>query len=556
MDLLRSSLVASTLAAGVALAACSDDPEPITGTVAATIKHYDYHFDLTSRAAAVVVSATVTTPGDCFSLPFRAGNPRNATWNGAPAVSATVTNGTLQLCGTGVAAGSTVEFGVTMDVAAATLGTSQVGFSTKNDREGHPFTYLVSWLGGCDQFGPCDNRPDQFATYKFTVAHAADVKVRCSGAVTEKTPTETVCDFGFAGGPTYSTFGLVATNGWTVTERGMWGPLKVTLYDRPATKIASKIDDAYQTGFINWMISQFGPFPYGNELRILTGPTYWGGFEHPGNIVLADSLATKLNPAYSDETQHTLDHEIVHQWAGDQTTLKDTYDFVWKEAMAEYLTFVWEDMQAPVAAAVTSGAWKGFAGPAKFFPVPGDKPKLFDYYGDVYGAGPMVLFRQLEALTSREKVLAALKTVLGKQRALSVDELLAALATSTGLDLTAYANAWIKGSGKPTWPTFTTVFTPGANPGVMGTLAVTQTNVAAAGMRRCAFHVELKGANVGESVVVAVDTFRNGTAQSLNVATPAFAVTSTVLDPLHECLVYNNGVVQLPLLHAPWVVGE
>jgi hypothetical protein len=33
-------------------------------------------------------------------------------------------------------------------------------------------------------------------------------------------------------------------------------------------------------------------------------------------------------------------------------------------------------------------------------------------------------------------------------------------------------------------------------------------------------------------------------------------VTSTVLDPLHECLVYNNGVVQLPLLHAPWVVGE
>ena len=39
------------------------------------------------------------------------------------------------------------------------------------------------------------------------------------------------------------------------------------------------------------MQSQFGPWPYGSELRVLTAPTYWDGFEHPGNIVLADGLA-------------------------------------------------------------------------------------------------------------------------------------------------------------------------------------------------------------------------------------------------------------------------
>ncbi len=555
-NLARVSCLASLISlAAIATSSCSDDDAPITGPIAATVMHYDYKFDLTTRAAAVIVSANVTTAGDCFSLPFRSQNVQNATWNGLP-VEGTVANGALALCGPGVAAGTTLELGATMDVAAATLGPSQVGFSTKNDREGHPFTYLVSWVGGCDQFGPCDSRPDQFATYKFTVTHAAGVTVRCPGTITETSPTETVCDFAFPGGPTYSTFGVVATNGWTVTERGMWGPLKVTLYDRPATKIASKIDNAYQTGFVNWMISQFGPFPYGTELRILTGPTYWGGFEHPGNIVLADNLATQFMPSYADQTQHTLDHEIVHQWAGDQTTLKDTYDFVWKEAMAEYLTYVYEDMQLPAVAKVTAAAWKGFSGPARYFPVPGDKPKLFDYYGDVYGPGPMVLFRQIEVLSSRQKVIAAIATLLGKPRALSVDEVIAALTLSTGLDLTEYTNAWIKGSGRPTWPTFTTVFTPAVTLGEMGTLAVNQTNTATAGNRRCAFHVELRGANPGDVVSVLVDTFRNGTAQNLLVATPAFAVTSTVLDPGSECLVYNNGIVHLPLRRAPWVAAE
>ena len=76
---------------------------------------------------------------------------------------------------------------------------------------------------------------------------------------------------------------------------------------------------------------------------------------------------------------------------------------------------------------------------ANFFPVPGEKPALFDYYGDAYGPGPMVLFRQLEVLTSRDQVLAALKSVLGHQHALSVDDLVAALAQNTGLDLTAFA---------------------------------------------------------------------------------------------------------------------
>jgi len=63
----------------------------------------------------------------------------------------------------------------------------------------------------------------------------------------------------------------------------------------------------------------------------------------------------------------------------------------------------------------------------------------------------MILFRQIEVLSSRAQVLAAIATLLGEPRAISVDDVVAALETSTGLDLDAYAAAWIHGTGAPVW---------------------------------------------------------------------------------------------------------
>jgi hypothetical protein len=162
----------------------------------------------------------------------------------------------------------------------------------------------------------------------------------------------------------------------------------------------------------------------------------------------------------------------------------------------------------------------------------------------------MILFRQLEALSSRAAVLDAIKSVLGQPRALSVDALVAALQAKTGLDLTAYAAAWIHGTGKPAWPQFQLTFTPGAGP--TSTLVVHQTNAATAGARRCKFHVALVAADPTMSVEVAVDTFHDGVDQTLTVPTPAFAVASTQLDPAHECLVYPAAAAAAARIN-PWL---
>jgi aminopeptidase N len=298
------------------------------------------------------------------------------------------------------------------------------------------------------------------------------------------------------------------------------------------------------------MEGQFGPYPYGSELRVLTAPTYWNGFEHPGNIVLADTLKHQIDPGYADNVAHTLDHEMTHMWAGNQTTLSGTYDFAWKESMAEYLPFTYEATVDEAVATRNAAAWKSEAHAATYWPVPDDMPTLFDYYGDVYGAGPMVLFRQLEALTSRAQVIAAIQSTIGSPHALSIDELVAALSASTGLDLTAYSQQWIHGTGTPVWPQIAVTYDQTA-----GTLAIHQTNQAA-GVRGCAFHVGLYAApgTPGE-VDIAVDTFHDGPDQTIPVTDPGFTVVNTGLDPQNECLVFVPATTsaRAPVHTNPWV---
>ncbi|MFT3699553.1 MAG: M1 family aminopeptidase [Kofleriaceae bacterium] len=508
----------------------SDDGPAYTGPITANATHYDYALDIDAGTAHSKVTLAATAAGDCLDIPFRAASFANAKF-GDEAITATQPDAkTLEFCSsTGVNVGDAFTIEADVTLANATVGLSDIGYSVQKDAQGNQFTYLVSWVNGCDQFGPCDNDPANFATYTFDVTHAANELVRCSGDVTDVSPTETTCDFEHAGGPSYSTFGVAAYTGWTMRDKGTWSGVHVTLYDRDSTMVDAAIDPAFHTGYLDFMQATFGPYPFGSELRLLTAPTYWNGFEHPGNIVLNDTLA-KQTRTYTHNVQHVLDHEMTHMWAGDQTTIAATYDFVWKESMAEYLSFVYEDMTDPAAALATSAIWKSDAEGARYWPVPTDMPILYDYYGDTYGPGPMVLFHQLEVLTSRDAVIAALKQVLGKQRALSVDDLLAQLSASTGLDLTDYAAGWIRGAGKPTWPTVATTY-------ASGTLHLDITN---GEKRGCKFHVELSDGTPANAINVEVNTFENN-APSIDLAVtpaPAFTVTQITLDPDNECLVF------------------
>src|SRR5690349_9658697 len=112
----------------ILVAACGgDSTPPPTGAMTVTVDHYDYTFDLTSRAAHATVSMTVTQEGNCLALPLRAPVSGDVTLDGAVA-DVTTTDTKLTACGAGWNVGDTVTLDADLTVALATLGATQVGY--------------------------------------------------------------------------------------------------------------------------------------------------------------------------------------------------------------------------------------------------------------------------------------------------------------------------------------------------------------------------------------------------------------------------------------------
>lgn len=443
---------------------------PTTGKINGTVKRYDYTFDLATTKATSKLTVNVGEPGgDCYSVACRS-SADDILWGGAPARSSSVANGQLAVCGPATGSNTTAE--ITTSIAAIPTQTFfglDVGFSRQSDLSGGQFSYLLNWVGGCDRFGPCDSDPSRLADFHFEVAHPAGTTVLCPGTLTAG-DTLTKCDL--TGAPTYSGFGLAADPAWKRSAFTSAAGVDVVMYEVPGGGIAANADKASYAEFFTWLTTLLGPFPYGKELRFAGGPTFWLGFEHPANVILNENL--DAGSSYGNTVQHVMMHETIHQWSGDHTTIASSSDFVWKEAIAEYLAYVFEDEHRPAGEASSSLAyWDSISLQADHRPRPTDNPPVEQFYTDVYGPGPMVLFVQLEPLLGRPAVLNGIKAFLSAGGARSVDDLRTELGKAGGKDLTAYFNAWVTGPGAPEWPKFDVTT---SQAGGQLTVTVTQNN--------------------------------------------------------------------------------
>lgn len=502
------------------------------------VESYAYRFDLGSKQATADVKIRVLTEGDCLSLDFRGGDIASVLWDGFLPVWQQVTTDKLEVCGDLKSPGDLVTLTGTLVLPLETLGQTDIGYSEVKDRGGNTHHYLLSWVEGCSLFAPCYDDPDDFAKVSFDVTHPAGYKMVCPGTLTAG-DTRSLCTMNTAV-PTYSGFGFALTAGWIPTPLAVVDGVRVEMWDLFNVQAAAMVDLPAFTGYMRWIQTQLGRYPYGDTLRFWFGPHYWWGFEHPGNIALAESLPGTLG-SYQDALLHVMMHELTHQWSGNHTTLAGVYDFVWKEALAEYLTYVYEDEElAPAYGARTLRIWLSSALEARYYPVPLEEPALLDYYSDIYGAGPMVLARQLEALFGRAPVMAAVRRALGTAGYLSVDDLKALLEDEIGVDLTEYFDEWVFGAGAPRWPVLSVGFsTPAADGTVMVTLRQVQNTPAVYGLKTT---LKLLGPGPGEELDVVVDYGVDGDNATLEIPVkPGFTINSYVVDPYDEALVFGAG---------------
>ncbi len=517
----------------------ADHPRPGDGIpqqVDGEVKRYDYRVDLASGEVAAALGVDVNPPGGrCFSAACQVA-AEDVTWNGKPAKSA-LSNGELRVCGARVHAGDSLRVGERARVPEQTFLGLDVGFSRKKDLAGGTFTYLLSWIEGCSHFGACDPDPSRLAEYHFEVAHAPGEVVLCPGKLTPGAD-QSRCDLSFRDGaralsPTYSSVGVASDPLWVrnpfVTSRG---GLNVVFYEVPGGRIAASLDRESVAQFFDWITDFLGPFPYGDEIRFAGGPTHWLGFEHPANIILHEKLPT-FTTSYANPSMHVVMHESTHQWAGNRATLAEVGDFVWKEATAEYLAYVFEREHRPTLESETTRAyWDRISLRSTHYPRPIDDPPpaVQDFYGDVYGPGPMVLYVQLEALIGKERVLDGIRDFLARPGARSVYDLRRAMERASGEDLSAYFDAWVFGKGQPAWPRFTASTSPGEG----GRTLVTVTQSSTSGkLFGCVVEVEVRFAD-GNSTLAHVNFGANPRSATASASIEGNgAVQSVAVDPRH-----------------------
>ncbi|WP_158502384.1 M1 family aminopeptidase [Vitiosangium sp. GDMCC 1.1324] len=533
-----------------AVACTRNTQEVASGTFEYSVSRYDYTFDLTTRQASSRVLLNVFQPGgDCFSIPGPAGIT-NPTWNGSPA-RVSQANGMLGVCGTPQFAGQ-VNFESNYTVPEATYFYSQVGFSRRPDFVGNTFSYLLGWVESCDLFGPCDDLTNRLANYTFTVNHPAGQTVLCPGARTSGT-TQTRCELLGTQAPTYSSFAVASNPRWVSTRLVDSTAAQLDFYEIPEGRLVDALDANAVGHFLQWITQQLGPLPYGRELRVASAPTEWLGIEHPANIILREDLPL-LRQDYANMTMHTLMHEVVHQWAGNRTTLESPMDYPWKEALAEYFTYLYEEQNRNWEAPQTLAYWDKQARTASYYLRPQDNPApdYVSFINDVYGTGPMILFLQLEPLIGRDKVIAGIRTFLSIQGTRSIDDLRFALEAASGANLERYFQTWLVGSGEPDWPFFAVTHAKANGQLTLTVMQQTLSNV----VYPCAVEIELRGDLASQKQLVTVDFTLNPQSATVtkSISAPSWTVRQVLVDPGNKLVNRKaTGLVREPK-SAGWVL--
>jgi aminopeptidase N len=504
-----------------------DGPDAPRSSVdfAAQVVHYGYGFDLRPTGNAPhpahsrLYLQVPASGGDCTVLKGPPGITQ-VKWNGAAAASVEELTGAWRICGPTLP-NQLLVIEADISIPVMTYDYTQVGFSLRQDRKGQLTSYLMSWVEQCDRLGLCDDAPGQLATFSFEVEHNAGDVVLCPGTRLNVSATQTRCGSLLQKAPTYSAFAIASNPSWVRTTFAQSGTTRLEFFEGPDGLLAPALDPAAVGDYLGWITGLLGPLPYGDTLRVAGAPTEFLGMEHPGNIILSEVLPV-LRSDYANPTRHTLMHEIAHQWAGNRTTLAGAYDFAWKEAVAEYLTYVYEQQHWPQDAAKTRVYWDRLARSAMFYPKPEDQPAPFiTFAADVYGTGPMLFFLQLEDLLpgGQADVIRGIQRFLALPGVRDTAQLQQALEQGAQLSegaLDAYFDAWVHGSNEPDWPYFSVTQELDEEEGQLTLTATQQTYEG--GIYPVSVKVRVQGATQTRDVVL--DYGLTPTSATLSVTVP------------------------------------
>ena len=423
-----------------------------------TVASYAIDLDLTADGDTFRSSTTIrfaAAPGAGTFVEVRPVKILSVRLNGVP-VDATVDDNRLAL--TGLAAGN--ELVVDAEMAYSHTGDGLHRFTDPAD--GAVYLYALSFLEEAQRVFACFDQPDLKAPVTLSVTAPPEWVVAGNGVPVSSENGRWV----FAETKPLATYFTSLLAGPYHAIRAEHDGVDLVVYARRS--LAEHLDadaDEILTVTRQCLDAFHGLFgvryPFGAYEQAFVPEFAAGAMENPGLVTIRDEYV--FRSAVTDTERElratVIAHEMAHMWFGDLVTMAWWDDLWLNESFAEYLgTRVTADVTRFTSAWVTFGmnrkAW-GYAADQRpsTHPVAPDEVgdtqlALLNFDGISYAKGAAVL-RQLVAWLGDDAFLTGLRAHFAAHAYgnATLADLLGALSTASGRDLSGWADRWLRAAG-------------------------------------------------------------------------------------------------------------
>jgi aminopeptidase N len=312
-------------------------------------------------------------------------------------------------------------------------------------------------------------QPDLKSVFTFHVTAPADWKVVSNSPTPSPVAvSDTVARWEFAETVRMSTYitALVAGEYHEVSDvyQGAHGEIPLGVFCRQSLVEhldSDEIIEITQQGFGFFEEAFAFPYPFGKYDQLFVPEYNMGAMENAGCVTFRDEYLprSRQTKAFYEQRANTILHEMAHMWFGDLVTMRWWDDLWLNESFAE-----WASHHAAAKATTKyADAWTGFTNARKNWayrqdqlpsthPIAADNHDLEaveqNFDGITYAKGASTL-KQLVHWVGEEPFLAGLRAYFQKHAFSNSEftDLLGALETASGRELSGWAEEWLQTSG-------------------------------------------------------------------------------------------------------------
>jgi aminopeptidase N len=419
---------------------------PSLGNGGYDARHYDlalsYNPGTSTLKGVATISAKATQNLSSFSLDLNGLHVSEIRVNGRPAPFRQG-NGKISITprhGLPDGARFTVEVrydGVPQPLGGPIVGDSKYGWLKTDDgvfTTGEP-NATSTWL-------PCNDYPTDKATFDFRIKVPKGLTAISNGRLAGSREKNGQVTYTWRGQKPMATYLATVAIGKFSAQSGTT-PRGVPVYVAYDQNLPAGQLDFYKitSAATDYWTQLFGPYP----------------FEETGAIVdsvpgVSNALETQTKPSYAVPVrhEHTIAHEIAHQWFGNSVTVRQWKDIWLNEGFATYAQWLWADRAGtqPVENAFKA-AYEG--APPEFWNIIVGDPQRDTMFADaVYRRGAMTLHVLRQHIGDRA-FFALLKAWAKEHRYENADtrQFIALAETISGQQLDGLFRTWLFTKGRP-----------------------------------------------------------------------------------------------------------